>query len=201
VTSAAKDDQLGLFPELPAAARLRLGRSRLFFALWPDRCLRADLARAAALILPDEGASVQRVRSERYHLTLAFLAELNARQVEAALLAGAAVRAAAFEFVLDRIGHFEPANVVWIGPAQPPPPLARLKAELDRELLRYRLPVATEVYVPHVTCLRRMRMLPDAPQPNLPWAASEFVLVRSCRDANGRPAGYKVLRRWPLLPS
>lgn len=197
---AATDDQLALFPDLPPAGRLRRGRSRLFFALWPDRALRDGLERAAALIPPGDSSAVQRVRPERYHLTLAFLGELDARQIEAAQRAGDAVRASAFEFRLDRIGHFAGANVAWIGPSQPVPMLSRLKAALDRELLHYGLPVETAAFVPHVTCLRKLREPPDAPAPSLSWPVSDFVLVRSCRDAAGRPAGYKPLRRWPLQP-
>ncbi|GAC1622104.1 MAG: RNA 2',3'-cyclic phosphodiesterase [Nevskia sp.] len=197
----APDDQLALFPDLPDAAKLRRSRPRLFFALWPDRALRAGIERAAALIPSGDVAAIHRVRPERYHLTLAFLGELDARQAEAALQAGDAVRAAAFEFVLDHVGHFEGANVAWIGPSVLEPALARLKAELDRELLHYRLPVASEPFVPHVSCLRKIRERPDAPPPMLRWPVSDFALVRSCRDAAGKPAGYKLLRRWPLLPA
>lgn len=192
------DDQLALFPDLPDAARLRPSRSRLFFALWPDAALRARLAAAAALIPPGGNAATYRVRPERYHLTLAFLGELDKRQVEAAQRAGDAVRAEAFSIRLDRIGHFAGANVAWIGPALTAPGLARLKAALDRELLHYRLPVDSAPFVPHLSCLRRIREPPDAPEPALDWAIDGFVLVRSARDRSGRPAGYKVLRRWPL---
>jgi 2'-5' RNA ligase len=193
------DDQLGLFSELQVPASLRLSRSRLFFALWPDRRLRSALAKAAAELPLGKSPGAYRVKPERLHLTLAFLGELNARQVEAAYRAGDAVRAASFAFRIDHIGHFEAANVAWIGPSTLDAPLARLKAELDRELLHVGLPVDTAAYVPHVTCQRRQRELPVAAAPNLNWSVSDFALMRSCRDASGRPAGYKVLRRWPLL--
>ncbi len=195
---AATEDQFALFPELGDAGRLRLSRSRLFFALWPGPHLRRRLNSAALLVPPGENPSTYRVRPERLHLTLAFLGELDARQIEAACAAGDAVRADRFGMRIDRVGHFEGANVAWLGPSITAPGLARLKAELDRELLHVHLPVDTGVFVPHITCLRRIRERPDAPELSLDWQAEDFVLVRSARDRDGRPAGYKVLKRWPL---
>lgn len=199
---AADDDQLGLFPELPDAASLRRSRSRLFFALWPDPTVRRWLARASRLLPPGDSPATYRVKPERLHLTLAFLGELNAQQVEAAHAAGDAVQAQAqaqtFALRIDSVGHFDGANVAWIGPSVIAPGLARLKAALDCELLHLNLPVEDGVYVPHVTCLRRIRERPDGPEPRIDWPVEDFVLVRSARDRNGRPAGYKVLRRWPL---
>ena len=197
---AADDDQLALFPDLPDAARLRLSRSRLFFALWPDRGLRAGIEQAAALIPPGDAATAVRVRPERYHLTLAFLGELDTRQIAAAMQAGDSVQVPAFDLMLDQVGHFSTANVAWIGPGRLDPALAKLKAELDRELLHHCLPVSSEPFVPHVTCLRKIREAPDAPPPALRWSVTDFVLARSARDASGKPAGYKVLKRWPLSP-
>lgn len=198
---SADDDQFALFPELPPGERLRRSRSRLFFALWPAAKLRDQLTRAAALVPPGDNPATYRVKPERLHLTLAFLGELDARQIEAAITAGDAVVADGFSLRIDRVGHFDTANVAWLGPSVIPPGLARLKAALDRELLHVHLPVDPGVYVPHITCLRRIREAPDALAPQLDWTVDEFVLVRSARDRDGRPAGYKVLRRWRLKTS
>ena len=188
--------QLALFPDLPAGARGRRPSTvRSFFALWPDPAVRAALALAAAQVPP--GVSrVHRVKPERYHLTLAFLGDLEPLQIEAAAQAGDALAADGFCLSLDRMGHFFGPNVVWIGPAELPRGLVQLKASLDRELLRFGLPVAGGGFVPHVTCLRGMREAPDAPPVRIEWQVRDFVLVRTVRR-KGTPE-YKVVRRWPL---
>lgn len=193
---ARPDDQLALFPELPAEVIRRRRRARLFFALWPEARIRAELARAAALIPPGDAPNAWRVRPERYHLTLAFLGELPAPGIEAALEAGDAVSAAGFSLKLDRVGHFVGANVVWIGPSECPPSLTALKAALDRELLHRQLPVGTAPFVPHLTSVRGVRDAPDAPAPDIDWPVREFALIRNS-SASGR-SRYTVLRRWPL---
>ncbi|MDI3258565.1 MAG: RNA 2',3'-cyclic phosphodiesterase [Sinobacteraceae bacterium] len=190
--------QLSLFPELPEGARRRRpARVRAFFALWPDEPLREGLARTAALI-PPGAARASRVRPERYHLTLSFLGMLEPAQIEAAQRAASQVRAASFRLVLDTVGHIAGPNVVWIGPGARCPPLAALKAELDRELLRYNLPVASSPFLPHITCLRGVREPPDPPPVHLDWPVREFVLVKSVLKPGN--SYYKVIARWPLAP-
>ena len=170
----------------------------MFFALWPDEALRARLGAAAVLIPPGDAARAYRVKRERYHLTLAFLGQIDARQVEAAQQAADCVRAPPFLLPLDHVGHFAGANVVWIGPQTLPPALAQLKAELDRELLRFGLPIERGSFTPHITCLRGVREAPDAPAPSIDWWAQEFVLVKSVLKPSG--SCYSVVRRWPLRP-
>ena len=191
-------DQLTLFPELPAASRRSARRARFFFALWPDQGLRERLTQAAAILPIGDNPSAYRVKPERIHLTLAFLGTLDTHGAEAALLAGAAVQARAFTLALDKVGHFSGPNVVWIGPSALAPPLAKLKGELDRELLRFALPVESAPYRPHVTCLRNVREPPDASLVTIEWCVQDFVLVRSAAGSGGKPARYRVLRRWPL---
>jgi 2'-5' RNA ligase len=158
--------------------------------------VRAEIARAAALIPPGDAPNAWRVKPERLHLTLEFLGELDGPRIEAALRAGDAVKAASFILRLDTIGHFTGANVAWIGPLRCPPSLAALKAALDRELLHQALPVSTTAFVPHVTSVRGIREAPDAPVPAIDWPVREFVLIRNS-SASGR-SRYTVLRRWPL---
>ncbi|MDR3416647.1 MAG: RNA 2',3'-cyclic phosphodiesterase [Nevskia sp.] len=194
-----RDQQLTLFPE-PAEGgrRPRTTRSRMFFALWPDERIRAELARAAVLIPPGDAARASWVWTERYHLTLAFLGDIEPRQAEAAERAAAEVHGRPFRLTLDTIGHFEGPNVVWIGPQTLPPELTQLKAELDRELLRYGLPVLSDKFIPHITCLRGVREAPDAPPVRIDWMVSEFVLVRTVvKPGQSR---YKVVGRWGLAP-
>lgn len=189
--------QLTLFPEpVGGTRRPRQAKARMFFALWPDEDTRMALARAAIVIPPGDAVRAHWVRTERYHLTLAFLGEIEPRQAEAAELAAGQVQAAPFRLQLDTVGHFEGPNVVWIGPQFLPPELTQLKAELDRELLRYGLPLVSGKFTPHITCLRGVREAPDAPPVNIGWSVDEFVLVKSVVKPGS--SKYKVVKRWPL---
>mgnify|MGYP000680425572 CR=1 FL=1 len=190
--------QLGLFPEIGGPQRRRReNKARMFFALWPDEGTRLALSRAALHIPPGDAARVSLVRTERYHMTLAFLGEIEPLQAEAAQRAASEVRAKPFKLRLDTVGHFEGPNVVWIGPSTLPPEMSQLKAELDRELLRFGLPVLAGKYIPHITCLRGVPEAPDAPPVRIDWRVGEFVLVKSVLKPGA--SKYKIVARWPLM--
>lgn len=193
----AARDQPGLFADLPEPPRAGGRRAAYFFALWPDRAVRRRLASAAARVPLGEGGAAYRIKPDRLHLTLAWLGEIDRVRVDAARRAADEVQARPFLLRLDRLGHFGGPNALWIGAARMPPALARLKAELDRELLGYGLPVASEAFVPHVTVQRNVRVpaMPDAEA--IDWPITEFALLRSARSG-GKAAGYRVVGRWKL---
>lgn len=190
-------NQPGLFSELPDASRRGGRRSSYFFALWPDVAVRRRLASAAAALPLGEGGVAYRIKPERLHLTLAWLGDIGRAQVDAAILAAEDVQARSFLLRLDRTGHFPNASTAWLGPSSLLPALARLKAELDRELLRYGLPVASEAFVPHLSVQRNVRTLAEAPPFEVLWPVTGFALLRSARS-NGKADGYRVVRRWML---
>jgi RNA 2',3'-cyclic 3'-phosphodiesterase len=103
------------------------------------------------------------------------------------------VRMAPFTLVLDRVGGFPRARVLWVGPRQAPPALTALHRELREglgALVPDRRPLA-----PHLTCYRDASApLPIAPIPPIPWAVDRFVLVHSEPRASGR---YHVVSQWP----
>jgi 2'-5' RNA ligase len=168
----------------------------MFFALWPDEETRARLAAAAALIPIGDSFRAYRTKPEKLHLTLAFLGMIEPRQSEAAQKAADYVAVPAFALTLDAVGYFEGAKAAWIGSSALNPQLAQLKAQLDRELLRFGLQVPAEPYVPHVTCVRALRSAPDAPAFEIGWNVKDFVLVKSLSTPRG--SVYKIVRRWVL---
>lgn len=190
-------DQLGLFADLPAPPRPTGRRAAYFFALWPDRAVRRRLASAAARLPLGEGGAAYRVRPERLHLTLAWLGEIDSVRVDAARRAAADIELPGFMLRIDRIGHFAGPNAQWLGCSRMPSGLARLKAELDRALLGYGLPVAAEPFVPHVSVQRNVRVPAAATAEVIDWPVTEFALLRSARSG-GRADGYRVVERWGL---
>ncbi len=99
-------------------------------------------------------------RAENVHLTLRFLGETPNERVDAA--AGALRRACAgvcaFGVSMDRFGVFpnlKHPGVVWLGPAETPPPLADLEARLAHHLGEAGFPAHERPFRPHVTLARR----------------------------------------------
>jgi 2'-5' RNA ligase len=193
----AGGQQLGLFGPDGGTPRGRAAsRSRLFFALDPPKDVRAQIAEVVARMPAGSAGRARRVKPGRFHLTLAFLGDMNRAQQDAAILAADRVEAESFGLILDRVGYFPGAHVAWIGPSAIPAGLSRLKAELDRELLRFGLPAEVQMYQPHVTCLRAARDVPDMDAFSIEWTVCQFALMRSSAEPDA--AEYEPLNRWPL---
>ncbi len=166
---------------------------RCFVALQPDAAALDRLDRLAA----EQHArfpSARRMQRENLHLTLAFIGALDAeraRQVAAAL---AGEQHAPFEWLVDGIGAFAGARVLWVGGTD-----ARLDAMAQhaRDLLdRMNVPFDRKPFVAHVTLLRDLpRESARDParqiEPPIPWRAGRPVLLESRADA-------KALRYLPV---
>jgi 2'-5' RNA ligase len=173
-------------------------RHRLFFALVPPPAVLADIGLVADE-LRQQQARGRPVRSEQWHLTLAFLGDFaEADAPERARRAGAEASASAhpFDVVLDRIASFPGARPPWFltGDAAPILPLqSRLVAALQAAGLEPK--DAGRVFVPHVTLLRNAHgPLPPTPIAPITWPAREFVLI----DSGSAERGYVTLQRWAL---
>ena len=152
--------------------------ARLFFALRPDAAARARLEALAAELAA--AASGRPVPIAKVHLTLAFLGDVGADRIEAAVDAARGVRHAPFSFALDRVGSFRGARVAWAGCAQTPAPLAALAADLAARLAGAGFAVDPRPYAPHATLARRIgRTVATAPVAPIAWPVDGFSLVRS----------------------
>lgn len=175
----------------PKVAPVGAPTKRLFFALWPDAVLKASIAGIART--PARAVSGRRVRDENIHLTLLFLGSVAA-DAEARLAREAAcVRVRPFDLVLDRIGAFFRARVLWVGPSQAPAELADLRRQLEAAAARAAVPFDPKPLVPHLTCYRDVRKaLEPAPIEPQRWAVRDFALVQSVAGQ------YHVVSQWPL---
>jgi len=160
------------------------GPHRLFFALWPDAALRAQLADAADRVEAEHAPGGRALRPERYHITLQFLGEfspLPAGLVEAACAAAGRVPFEPFDLVLDRVGSFSGSRVWWLGCSDVPHALQRLHGTLGAALAADGIPVrAHPGFTPHLTIRRNVRRQ-TAPRPIAPiaWRVDRFVLIDS----------------------
>ncbi len=160
---------------------------RCFVALQPD-----DAARERLDALAGEQhrrlAPSRRMRRENLHLTLAFIGSLPlgiARRLAAQL---ALQPVEAFDWMLDEVGVFAGARVLWAGGSSPP---LHALAERSRQLLeRLAVPFDRKPFVPHVTLLRKLprealRQAGGPIEPPIPWRVGAPVLLASISTAQG----------------
>jgi len=166
---------------------------RLFFALWPDDAVRAQLATVAASIAArTQGRAVP---AAKLHLTLSFLGEIAEERVDTAVDAAKSTHGTPFELALDSTGSFRGARVAWAGLSAMPPALVRLQASLDQELRSREFVLDERPFAAHATLARKIATaLPRETMAPIRWSVGDFVLVRS---ETGR-GNYTVLKRWSL---
>jgi RNA 2',3'-cyclic 3'-phosphodiesterase len=165
---------------------------RLFYALWPDDDMRAQVA-AAAVALRLEG-DVRCVPRANFHVTLAFVGEVAASQVATMRRVGCGQRAAACTIKFDAYEYWREPQVVVAAARDTPATLDELCSRLHRDLS---LPPPAALR-PHVTLARKVTQAPVA-QAMSPffWSARSFSLIHS--DTSGARSVYTVVDTWSLL--
>jgi len=163
---------------------------RLFFALWPSPEVRAGIIQRRERMTPP---SHRPVPDHNLHLTLVFLGDQPESRLDQILALGDGLALPAFDLLLDRLGWFARARVVWLGG----PRVAageRLIEILTTGLDGLRLKFERRRWAPHVTLFRQVAQRPALPDvPLLDWPITEYSLIES---VSGQP--YQVLRTWSL---
>lgn len=169
---------------------------RCFFALWPDEALAGSLHDLAVAAHGSCGGRL--MRRDTLHLTLAFLGEIPAERVAAAMAAADALAGTeAFDLTLDRLGYWQHNRILWAGGVSPG--LTFLADTLAARLRAAGFALDTRAFAAHVTLLRdaRCAVVPTMPAVSA-WPVREFVLAESRPNAAG--AAYEIIGRWPLAP-
>jgi 2'-5' RNA ligase len=166
---------------------------RLFFALWPDEEVRAQLARWSRELHAVCGG--RPTHTENLHATLAFLGSVEDARVAEVERAAAEVSPCAASLVLDRPGYWKHNRIVWAGASAVPPELGALAAELRDALIRSQIGIDPKGFASHVTLLRDARE-PEAMPALEPirWKIDGFALMRSVTLPRG--SRYEVLKSW-----
>lgn len=170
-------------------------RLRLFFALWPGAATRSALYARALALHAECGGRV--MRRDTIHLTLVFLGDTPAHELDRLQTLAARLDGQRFAFALDRVGSWKRNRVLWSGPSSVPSALAELENALEGRLRAAGFTLEERAFVPHVTLVRNAGAAPaEAQVAPLTWEVDDFVLVASERDATG--AHYRTIGRWPL---
>lgn len=167
---------------------------RLFFAIVPDDAVRTrldTLAREAAQATGGRASAPHTL-----HLTVVFVGTVDARAAAAVRDAGDAVRFAAFDLSLDRLGAFARAGVAWAAPSGVPAALAAANRDLVRALADRGVATEARPYRPHVTLARRCERTLEGPiAPPVAWCVDRIVLMSSRLLSEG--ARYREVGGWP----
>lgn len=175
---------------------------RLFFAL----DLPPATARAVTLWRERNPIAAGRpVPAANLHLTLAFLGELEERQLEPLCEATDAQLASrtpgAARLALDCVGYWPRPGVFWLGSTQAPPPaLQALARGLQQLGGRFGSRVPKHSWTPHITLYRGLELPPAAPlqPPALQLEQERLTLFRTVAGRQG--VRYEALCEWPLAP-
>lgn len=171
---------------------------RVFFALWPDAPVSAELDAAAGELHKLRGG--RRSRPDTLHLTLVFIGELDANRLPELLAAAEDIAVPGFDVLFDRTDCWRHNQIAFLGASQTPFALLKLVTQLESRLTARDIPFDRRPYVPHITLLRKADCNPEMTNPALApirWPARDFVLVSSSLRSGG--ALYEQLGRWPLL--
>jgi 2'-5' RNA ligase len=157
-------------------------KHRLFFALEPDDRVRKEV-HAIQKKLPGCGRAV---RPAQFHITLAFLGMQSSPVIP--LLCGLA-STLTFEpcnLVLDQVGRFPRAGVLWLGASTIPEALEDFLQSLIEVIESAGIDRDQKAWQPHVTLYRRLRNSPsimDTVAVN--WPLNGFSLIESVSVNNG----------------
>ncbi|HEY0800584.1 MAG TPA: RNA 2',3'-cyclic phosphodiesterase [Steroidobacteraceae bacterium] len=164
---------------------------RLFFALWPDTDVTAQLASAASKLTMH--APGRLVNPKNYHLTLAFIGEVANSRLAVLQQAGRSLRAPGYDICLDSMEYWPASQAVVAAAQEVPSGLMGLWAQLHDALAMPRTQFRA-----HVTLARNVTQAPvlQAMSPIF-WRATSFGLVRS--ETGGAESAYTVVTTWPLL--
>jgi 2'-5' RNA ligase len=158
---------------------------RVFVALWPTTDVQMRLSKVADEVVGTTERA-RRIATSNLHLTLAFIGSLPAERVGE--LAGEFARCSVsdFDWILDRIGHFD-RSLIWAGGARNEA-LQALATKVRELLDALDVGYDRKPFAPHVTLLRDVRGWKPRPfpiEPPIVWHSNRPALVRSEQRARG----------------
>ena len=166
---------------------------RLFFALWPDDAVRAQLARWSRELHALCGG--RPTLPENLHVTIAFLGGVADARVAEVERAANEVAPKAVSLVLDQPGYWKHNRIAWAGATVVPPALEALVVELRDALTRSQISFDAKGFASHVTLLRDAREPKGMPALDpVCWRVDGFALVQSVTLPRG--SRYEIHRAW-----
>jgi 2'-5' RNA ligase len=135
-----------------------------------------------------------------FHLTLAFLGEVEAQRAKALVDWVETLEVTPGQWRLDTWGYFRGPRILWVGGQSPNPALTTLHERLWDDLKGFDLTKRPERFLPHVSLLRRAETLDTTGLPDfcLEWSYNRLILIHSTNHSTiqeGSSARYTTLAR------
>jgi RNA 2',3'-cyclic 3'-phosphodiesterase len=163
---------------------------RLFFALWPDADIRNSIASAAGKLQQHHGRMVP---VDNMHITLVFLGSISKEKTTCILNKAGKLRVKPCTLVLDHLGWWKQAQVLWLAPATIPAVISSLVSDLGNCARQCEIRTDQRHYQPHVTLVRKVRQKPALPTIKaVRWPVRGFSLIVS----ETRPEGATYEETW-----
>ena len=168
---------------------------RLFFALWPDELVRANLARQRIDLARASGG--RPTRPATLHVTLVYLGDVAGSQLGDALTVGGSIFQPPFEYKVDLTGCYTSANIAWMGSEETPMELFILQETILAAANKIGFKTDPRTFRPHITVARNVTT-PFASTEVSPttWQVNSFSLIES-RSTSVGPT-YDIIKTWPL---
>jgi 2'-5' RNA ligase len=156
---------------------------RLFFALWPEPQIQEEMAQVLRRFPRISGRSVPR---QNYHVTLAFLGDVEEERLSCLCEQAAMIEFTPFSLELDRLGAFRRSGILWLGCSSIPRPVVQLYQNLSQALVPCGYQAETRPFQPHITLYRRYHArLPVVELKPIVWTIHDFRLIVSEPEASG----------------
>jgi len=168
---------------------------RTFFTLAPDPDTAMKIHRWCELCWPSLD---RRIPVQNYHITLAFLGEVDEGGIEKIVEIFEPFSASSFELLLNDVGYWSHTGLLWLGPKDTPMQLATLAKQCARAANRIGARGTGKKFQPHLTLARKLSVPPANPliEPEFAFTAESLQLWSSTRAASG--ARYSTVCSWLL---
>lgn len=167
--------------------------SRCFLAITPDpdTCLAIHAWRERSWHTLGRA-----VPAQNYHMTMAFLGNISARQRQVLDETMDGLSIAPLQLRLDKTGYWSKNGILWLGSTDTSTAMETLASACRRAANKAGIRVDRKRFEPHLTLARNETLLPQAPlePPDFMLQSHEVVLFQTVFDTSG--VRYLPLRAW-----
>lgn len=171
---------------------------RVFFAVFPDKTVQAQLAQEADALKTICGGRA--VKPQHLHLTLLFIGDINTERIETLKQAMNNVSINRFELQLSKLRYWKHNHIVFIDAEKYPSELFLLVTALKRALMDTGFTFDRREYKPHITLIRKAThsIGPNLTQltQSIHWHVDHWSLIQSKFIPSG--VNYIPLHHWHL---
>jgi len=136
------------------------------------------------------------VPAANFHITLAFLGQIDERQCESLSSKLDTISTPSFNITLNELGYWSEPRILFLGTSGVPKKIHKLAEQCRRAARSCNIPIQQQNYVPHVTLVRKIKDTPPAAllSANFEFHFSHFHLFESISTKTG--VTYPIRKSW-----